>query len=143
MCGAIVTSPFDVIKTRLRSDLFRQKHTSVGAVVGDSIVLARRPGAFLWHFVETSHIIRDITREEPPRALFTGLVPTLVGVVPARSINFFMYGNGKQTIADRFNGGQENSYVHLCAAAIATILTGTATNPIWVVKTRPQPRTAY
>jgi hypothetical protein len=58
MCGAIVTSPFDVVKTRLRSDLFRQKHTSVGAVVGDSIVLVRRPGAFLWHFVETSHIIR-------------------------------------------------------------------------------------
>jgi hypothetical protein len=25
---------------------------------------------------------RDIAREEPPRALFTGLVPTLVGVEP-------------------------------------------------------------
>jgi solute carrier family 25 protein 33/36 len=65
-------------------------------------------------------------------------VPTLVGVVPARSINFFTYGNGKQVIADRFNGGRENSYVHLCAAAIAGIATGTATNPIWVVKTRLQ-----
>jgi hypothetical protein len=58
MCGAIVTSPFDVVKTRLQSDLFRQKHASVGAVVGDSVVLVRRPGGFLWHFVETSHIIR-------------------------------------------------------------------------------------
>ena len=65
-------------------------------------------------------------------------MPTLVGVVPARSINFFTYGNGKQIIANRFNGGQENSYVHLCAAAIAGILTGSATNPIWVVKTRLQ-----
>jgi len=81
---------------------------------------------------------RDIAREESPRALFKGLVPTLVGVVPARSINFFTYGNGKQIIADRFNGGQENSYVHLYAAAIAGIVTGTATNPIWVVKTRLQ-----
>jgi solute carrier family 25 protein 33/36 len=70
--------------------------------------------------------------------LFKGLVPTLVGVVPARSINFFTYGNGKQIIANRFNNGQENSYVHLCAAAIAGIVTGTATNPIWVVKTRLQ-----
>jgi solute carrier family 25 protein 33/36 len=65
-------------------------------------------------------------------------VPTLVGVVPARSINFFTYGNGKQIIADHFNNGEENSYVHLCAAAIAGITTGSATNPIWVVKTRLQ-----
>jgi hypothetical protein len=58
MCGAVVTSPFDVVKTRLQSDLFRQKHAGVGAVVGDSVVLVRRPGGFLWHFVETAHIIR-------------------------------------------------------------------------------------
>jgi hypothetical protein len=59
MCGAIVTSPFDVVKTRLQSDLFRQKqHAGVGALVGDSVVLVRRPGGFLWHFVETAHIIR-------------------------------------------------------------------------------------
>ena len=61
-----------------------------------------------------------------------------MGAVPARSINFFTYGNGKQIIANHFNNGQENSYVHLCAAAIAGIATGTATNPIWVVKTRLQ-----
>ncbi|KAI0251418.1 mitochondrial carrier [Lactifluus subvellereus] len=138
MCGAVVTSPFDVVKTRLQSDLFRQKHADVGAVVGDSVVLVRRPGGLLWHFVETVHIIRDIARNESPRALFKGLGPTLVGVIPARSINFFTYGNGKHIIANRFNNGQENSYVHLCAAAIAGIVTGTATNPIWVVKTRLQ-----
>lgn len=72
------------------------------------------------------------------RALFRGLVPTLVGVVPARSINFFTYGNGKQIIANNFNGGEENSYVHLTAAALAGVVTGSATNPIWVVKTRMQ-----
>lgn len=65
-------------------------------------------------------------------------MPTLVGVIPARSINFYTYGNGKQIIANQFNHGQENSYVHLVAAATAGIITGTATNPIWVVKTRLQ-----
>jgi solute carrier family 25 protein 33/36 len=70
--------------------------------------------------------------------LFKGLGPTLVGVVPARSINFFTYGNGKQVIANNFNDGRENTWVHLTAAAIAGIVTGTATNPIWVVKTRLQ-----
>jgi len=61
-----------------------------------------------------------------------------VGVIPARSINFFTYGNGKQIIAQRFNDGVENSYVHLSAAALAGIVTGSVTNPIWVVKTRLQ-----
>ncbi len=80
----------------------------------------------------------DIYREESFRALFKGLGPTLVGAVPARSINFFTYGNGKRIIADKFNDGVENSWVHLAAAATAGIATGTATNPIWVVKTRLQ-----
>ena len=81
---------------------------------------------------------RDIYREESPRALFKGLGPTLVGVIPARSINFATYGNGKRLIANKFNEGRENSWVHLSAAALAGIVTGTATNPIWVVKTRLQ-----
>lgn len=80
----------------------------------------------------------DIYYHESPRALFKGLGPTLVGVIPARSINFFTYGNGKQIIANHFNDGKENSYVHLAAAAFAGIVTGSATNPIWVVKTRLQ-----
>lgn len=80
----------------------------------------------------------DIYRDESPRALFKGLGPTLVGVIPARSINFFAYGNGKQIIARNFNNGQENTWVHLAAAANAGIITGTVTNPIWVVKTRLQ-----
>ena len=81
---------------------------------------------------------RNIYQYEGIPALFKGLGPTLVGVVPARSINFFTYGNGKEIIASRFNGGIENSWVHLSAAAFAGIVTGTATNPIWVIKTRLQ-----
>lgn len=162
MCGAIVTSPFDVVKTRLQSSLFREKHASVGIVGGGVATLPHRSGGLLWNFVETGHILRcvqssfshfvqaliftlfffkknsDIYRNESPRALFKGLGPTLVGVIPARSIHFFTYGNGKRVIADRFNHGQENSYVHLAAAAVAGIATSTATNPIWVVKTRLQ-----
>ena len=81
---------------------------------------------------------RDIYREESIRALYKGLGPMLAGVVPGRSINFFTYGNGKRIIADKFNDGQENSLVHLSAASLAGIATASATNPIWVVKTRLQ-----
>ncbi|KAF9230242.1 mitochondrial carrier domain-containing protein, partial [Melanogaster broomeanus] len=114
---------------------FREKHASVGMLGGGVATLPQRSGGLLWNFVETGHILRDIYRDESPRALFRGLGPTLIGVIPARSINFFTYGNGKQIIANNFNHGQENSFVHLGAAAIAGVATGTATNPIWVVKT--------
>ncbi|CDO69698.1 hypothetical protein BN946_scf184851.g86 [Trametes cinnabarina] len=138
MCGAIVTSPFDVVKTRLQSDLFKEKVASVSLAGNGGATVAVPRRNLLWHFVETGHIIRDIYREESPRALFKGLGPTLVGVVPARSINFFTYGNGKQILAERFNNGEENSWIHLSAAILAGIATGTITNPIWVIKTRLQ-----
>lgn len=57
MCGAIVTSPFDVVKTRLQSDLFRVKHTSLG-LEGAGVAVAHHRPNLLWHFVETGHIIR-------------------------------------------------------------------------------------
>ncbi|TFK24544.1 mitochondrial carrier protein RIM2 [Coprinopsis marcescibilis] len=152
MCGAIVTSPFDVVKTRLQSDLFRG-HTSrapapaavnvirsgvSGSAVLQAAAIPRPLGGLLYNFVETAHIIRDVYVHESPRALFKGLGPTLVGVIPARSINFYTYGNGKRIIADTFNNGKENSFVHLGAAVAAGLATGSATNPIWVVKTRLQ-----
>ncbi|PWN48477.1 mitochondrial carrier [Violaceomyces palustris] len=137
MCGAIITSPLDVVKTRLQSDLFQQKSRAApsGAGVGGALGNVRR---LAYHFVETGYILREIATKEGPRALFKGLGPTLVGVIPARSINFYTYGNGKQVLAERFNNGKESPLVHLSAAAIAGLVTATATNPIWVVKTRLQ-----
>ncbi|EPQ31509.1 uncharacterized protein PFL1_00842 [Pseudozyma flocculosa PF-1] len=136
MCGAIITSPLDVVKTRLQSDLF-QKQAAIKAAAAPSSVLGQTK-KLAYHFVETGHLLKEIATKEGPRALFKGLGPTLVGVIPARSINFYTYGNGKRLLADRFNGGVETPFVHLSAAAIAGITTATATNPIWVVKTRLQ-----
>lgn len=58
MCGAIVTSPFDVVKTRLQSDLFREKHVVSVRVGADGVVAVPRRPNLLWHFVETGHILR-------------------------------------------------------------------------------------
>lgn len=66
MCGAIVTSPFDVVKTRLQSSLFRESvqrtvtpSISLSGATGSGFAVqtARKPG-LLWNFVETVHIIR-------------------------------------------------------------------------------------
>ncbi|OBT51530.1 hypothetical protein VE04_06881 [Pseudogymnoascus sp. 24MN13] len=64
-------------------------------------------------------ILFSVHKVEGWRALFKGLGPNLVGVVPARSIDFSTYRNGKRIIADNFNHGEENSWVVLLAAATA------------------------
>ncbi|KAI5453631.1 Pyrimidine nucleotide transporter, mitochondrial [Naganishia albida] len=172
MTGAIVTSPFDVVKTRLQSDLFKeashpqikslhssyfktaQSHTSyeVAASLAHAQQYARaaRPtgaSGLLWNFVETAQMIRNIYVHEGPRALFKGLGPTLIGVVPARAINFSTYAQSKQFLAASLphnvtlsstSAAEASPVVHLGAAAIAGIMTATATNPIWVIKTRLQ-----
>lgn len=134
MCGAILTSPLDVVKTRLQSDLYRQR-AAVQVRQSGLVGMVLRGGL---QFVDTGRLLVEIARREGSSALFKGLGPTLVGVIPARAINFFTYGNGKRLIADYANGGQESPVVHLSAAALAGIVTATATNPIWVVKTRLQ-----
>lgn len=158
MTGAIVTSPFDVVKTRLQSDLFREAShppppTSATNFLPHRIrpvvAAATRPtgaGGLLWNFVETAQMIRNISVNEGWKALFKGLGPTLVGVVPARAINFSTYAQSKILIAGWFpqlgvgagESAEASPYVHLSAATIAGITTATATNPIWVVKTRLQ-----
>ncbi|CDK25563.1 unnamed protein product [Kuraishia capsulata CBS 1993] len=131
MAGAVCTSPFDVVKTRLQSSVYRDLYMSQNTQ-GNFITKG------LGHFRETITILRDVRKVEGSRALFKGLGPNLVGVIPARSINFFTYGYGKDVLVEKFFDGKENSVVHLLAGINAGFVTSTATNPIWLVKTRLQ-----
>lgn len=134
MTAATLTAPLDVLKTRLQSDFYQaQLQASRAAHVNLNPVRAAAH-----HFQETGQILAAVYRVEGPRALFKGLGPNLIGVVPARSINFFTYGNGKRLIADYLNGGKEAPWVHLAAGTLAGVTTSTMTNPIWMVKTRLQ-----
>lgn len=94
--------------------------------------------ASVLHVQETFQILFAIPRVEGWHALFRGLGPNLIGVVPARSINFYTYGNLKKVFSKWFNNGEEGALVQGPAAICAGIVTGTATNPIWVIKTRLQ-----
>jgi len=66
MAGAIVTSPFDVVKTRLQSSLFRETHAAVNVVAngmnGGVLTMPQGRSGLLRHFVETTHIIRCVER---------------------------------------------------------------------------------
>ncbi|KAK5163329.1 Pyrimidine nucleotide transporter, mitochondrial [Saxophila tyrrhenica] len=139
MTAATVTSPLDVLKTRLQSTYYQGELASRRAAKGipppNQLPFLR---ASWLHISETGQILAQIPKVEGWRALFKGLGPNLVGVVPARAINFWAYGNGKRVYSSLFFHGQENATVHLLSAATAGLITGTATNPIWLVKTRLQ-----
>ncbi|KAL1968053.1 hypothetical protein VTN77DRAFT_2183 [Rasamsonia byssochlamydoides] len=144
MTAATLTSPLDVLKTRLQSDFYQAQLRSLRAAHAlpqNRSPLIAIPRSALLHFSETFQILRSIYVHEGWRALFKGLGPNLVGVVPARAINFYVYGNGKRILSDYFgyrDSKETPMGIHLSAAAIAGIATGTATNPIWLVKTRLQ-----
>ncbi|BEJ12065.1 hypothetical protein CspHIS471_0205250 [Cutaneotrichosporon sp. HIS471] len=160
MAGAIVTSPFDVVKTRLQSDMFRgpQPGSAIeGAASGAASVMhheatvaakgtAMKRG-FAWQFVDTLYLIRRIQVEEGWRALYKGLGPSLGGIIPARAINFYFYPTSKAFLAKQFPNAptekegqtaEDSPLIHLGAAVVAGVMTSTGTNPIWVVKTRLQ-----
>lgn len=139
MTSATLTSPLDVLKTRLQSTFYQTELAARRAAKGiPSPHQMSLPRAALLHITETGQILAAIPKVEGWKALFKGLGPNLVGVVPARAINFWAYGNGKKFISSTFFNGQESAPVHLLAAASAGLITGTATNPIWLVKTRLQ-----
>ncbi|KAJ5547091.1 Mitochondrial carrier protein RIM2 [Penicillium frequentans] len=87
---------------------------------------------------KTLRIIGNIYKAEGWRAFFRGLGPSLAGVVPATAIKFYVYGNCKRIGAQVFGLGEDSTLIHAQAAISAGIATATATNPIWLVKTRLQ-----
>ena len=139
MTAATLTMPLDVLKTRLQSDFYQAQLAQTRLAKGISPHSHLSPArSALLHFRETFQILGSVHRVEGWRALFKGLGPNLIGVVPARSINFYVVGNGKRIIANYGNNGEESAWVVLCAAALAGIVTSTVTNPIWLIKTRLQ-----
>lgn len=138
MTAATLTAPLDVLKTRLQSDFYQAQLRASRAALAQSHVHMNPLRASLFHLTETLQILKAVKQNEGWRALFKGLGPNLVGVIPARSINFYVYGNGKRLISEYLNDGQEAAWVHLSAGLMAGIATSTATNPIWLVKTRLQ-----
>jgi len=133
--GAIVTCPLEVVKTRLQSSCANF----------DTVAVNRQPSAIssigLTEHRVTNHMgivkcLKTIWEQEGARALWKGLGPNLVGVAPSRAIYFYTYHNSKNFLAQCFSN--DSSLVHMSAAFCAGFTACTATNPIWLIKTRVQ-----
>lgn len=115
--GAIVTCPLEVVKTRLQS--------SAKATLN----------------VENLSMLtcfKTIIQKEGWKALFKGLGPNLVGIAPSRAIYFSTYSKVKTLLNETFIKHPEHPIIHMTSAASAGFVSCTATNPIWLIKTRLQ-----
>ena len=147
--SAVATCPLELVKTRFqsshyysegtkwqfRSHPFRAAFGHVSTTLG-----ALRYVAIL--------IFSSIYLNEGFFSLWKGVGATLVGVMPSRAIYFSSYQTSKSYLSQHFFHGTENASVHIMSAISAGmlviilttigIITTTATNPIWLIKTRIQ-----
>ena len=137
--GAVLTCPLEVVKTRLQSTMYHQPGPAVLAQ-GSTAVLTQRSllRSIGFHIRGTVDVLRAIHQTEGLRALWKGVGATVVGVMPSRAIYFSTYAQTKHLLVDMHPSRHEGPLVHLSSAAVAGIATATATNPIWLIKTRMQ-----
>lgn len=119
--ASCITNPLEVIKTQLQSS--SASKINVGDFAGASghpISIANR-----------------ILKSEGIPGFFCGLRPTLVGIIPARSLYFYSYEQSKRSLGKLLlpEGSVMNALLSGFAAGVAS---NTITNPIWMVKTRYQ-----
>lgn len=113
--SATITCPMEVVKTHLQ------------ASKGGSEVALTAKGPLA--------VARNIARLEGFKGFFRGLLPTLIGILPARATYFWAYATSKDVLSTRFG---ENPIIHVLSAAAAGITSNTLTNPIWLMKSRVQ-----
>ncbi|TSN03371.1 Solute carrier family 25 member 36-A [Bagarius yarrelli] len=128
--GAILTCPLEVVKTRLQSSSITLYISSVqlSTVNGATMTRVATPGPL--------HCLKMILEKEGPRSLFRGLGPNLVGVAPSRAIYFAAYSTSKERMNSILE--PDSTQVHMVSAGMAGFTAITATNPIWLIKTRLQ-----
>ncbi|KAL7526028.1 hypothetical protein ACHAXR_001278, partial [Thalassiosira sp. AJA248-18] len=116
--ASAVTNPLEVIKTQLQSS---------SAAVGELSAASGHPVA----------IARKIFERDGILGFWKGMRPTLVGIIPSRSVYFYSYEQTKRFLGSV--GVQEGSVPNALVSGLSAGVAGnTLTNPIWVVKTRLQ-----
>jgi len=116
--GILVTSPLDVVKTRLQ------------ALNGRSLTAVKPQ-----YIPATIFGLHMILKHEGIRGWWRGIFPNLLGVAPSRAAHFGCYSFTKEYLLKR---GLDSDFVHFISAFLAGVMVKTVSNPIFLVKTRMQ-----
>lgn len=116
--ASCITNPLEVIKMQLQSS---------SAAVGELSTAGGSPAV----------IAKKIFEKDGILGFWKGMKPTLVGIIPCRSIYFFSYEQTKRYLGSigMREGGVPNALISGLAAGVSS---NTLTNPIWMVKSRLQ-----
>ncbi|KAG0537849.1 hypothetical protein BDA96_03G183900 [Sorghum bicolor] len=117
--SATVLCPLDVIKTRLQ--VYGLPSNFSGAPPPGRVLISG---------------FQQILKNEGLPGLYRGLSPTIVALFPTWAVTFSVYNHVKGVLHSK--DGELSVQANVLAASCAGIATATATNPLWVVKTRLQ-----
>jgi len=126
--SSILTNPLEVVKTQLQASSCPEKK-------------------------QWASVASQIWKKSGVRGFFRGLPPTLVGIIPSRSIYFYTYqwyssvfektifSSNSNNDNDDNDGTNNNPNRHanaLLSGLLAGLTSNTLTNPIWMIRTRMQ-----
>ncbi|XP_004866356.1 solute carrier family 25 member 36 [Heterocephalus glaber] len=129
--GAILTCPLEGANHGCsRLVTLYVSEVQLNTVAGASVNSVVSPGPL--------HCLKATLEKEGPRSLFRGLGPNVVGVAPSRAVYFVAFSTCKEKLNGVFD--PDSTQVHMISAAVAIpfFTAITATNPIWLIKTRLQ-----
>ena len=145
-----VTSPLDVVQTRLMSTKLNFSTYSQGNNLSLAAPLVSgggnpvgfqiqsKPKFGIGYFQVLFSYMKYMVNTEGIKSLYKGLTPGLVGIVPAKSAYFFCYASAKSKLNQTSTFQSHQHVVHSLSAMMAGLFTGTVTNPVWYIKTKLQ-----
>jgi solute carrier family 25 protein 42 len=84
------------------------------------------------------HAVRVIYKEEGFAALFAGMGPTILGIIPYAGISFYTYETLKEVVRDHFDVKTTPPIFRIASGAVAGLVGQTLTYPLDITRRRMQ-----